>query len=433
MQRVDRILGQVAPSSSSPSPPSSLSTPRPFPITASYLPFTTSPLLKCQVYPTGLAHFTLCRPSKLNALTLDMVSSLLHHLHTLLLPSSSPPLRLVLLTGQGSSFCAGGDIKSIVDAFSAPPRVAGEALPSSLFFRLEYELDAMLAECPVPVVAVVQGIVMGGGCGLSLHARRMVLGGSAVVAFPETAIGLVPDVGGSHALGQTWGWGVGMWAGLTGWRLTAADAMYVDAGWRWVDDGFLPGLVDDITRADWAADGQTEARLDALMQRWSSRQYQAQPGYVETHRRWIDDAFTRPTLDDCLAHLHAVARTSPTTAHARWAQATLALLHSRSPTSLQLTFALITRSREEQWTLREALGMEYRVVLRLAMEGEDGDLVPGASSKVVRKAEAVRWRGRRTDEEVEWFLSPLDAHREGPELWDRLHVERRSSATGATS
>ena len=451
MQRAAAVmqhLQQQPPPSTSPpllsTPPTAASTSSPTPLS---LP-SSSPHLLCSLYPNGLAHLQLNRPSKYNALTLDMVTALLTLLRSFIpqpppTPSPSPSLprvKLVLLTGAGKAFCAGGDIRAVIDSFTPPslpssspspssssPPPPSPASPSSLFFRLEYELDLLLSTYPLPFLPLLHSLTFGGGCGLALHSPYTLITPTTLLAYPETAIGLIPDVGASNVLSVRIPPAIGMWVGLTGWRLTGRDAMWLGLGWRWVEGGEGEGaggveaMVREMQGWEWG-EGRRED-VEEWARRWGGGGWQAEAGYVEQHARWIEAAFSHPSLSACLAHLRVLAA-SPSSVLAEWAASTLTLLATHSPTSLQLTFEQLQRARREGWDVRTALAMEYRLVLRLAMEGERGDLMKGAGSKVGRrggeKGGTVEWGRPRTEEEVEWYLSPLDPLVEGPELWDSL-------------
>ncbi|MFI1488290.1 enoyl-CoA hydratase/isomerase family protein [Streptomyces sp. NPDC020747] len=165
----------------------------------------------------GVGRILLNRPKALNALTTDMVVAIDGALAGWERTSLSA---VVLASTSTKAFCAGGDIRTIREH-----SLAGDAEASERFFASEYRLNARIAEYPVPVVSLIDGLCMGGGLGLSVHGSFRVVTEGAVLAMPETGIGFFPDVGASYFLPRLPG-AIGMYLGLTGHRLDAADALY---------------------------------------------------------------------------------------------------------------------------------------------------------------------------------------------------------------
>ena len=166
----------------------------------------------------SLAFVTLARPKALNALTLGMVRALRPALDQC---AADERVKCIVLAGEGGrAFCAGGDVRAVCEAAQA----GGSSLPDA-FFREEYVLNHAIATSSTPQVSVWDGIVMGGGAGLSVHGRFRVASEKALFAMPETGIGLFPDVGGSFFLSRLPG-ELGTYVGLTGDRLKAAELLY---------------------------------------------------------------------------------------------------------------------------------------------------------------------------------------------------------------
>src|SRR5271154_4050322 len=165
----------------------------------------------------ALRRITLNRPKALNALTLDMAVTM-----TALLRSwaADPAVGAVLIDGAGErGLCAGGDIRALYDAAKS-----GDSLPAR-FWATEYHLNVLIARYPKPVIAIMDGMVMGGGVGISAHASHRVVTERSAVAMPEVGIGFFPDVGVSFLLARSPGY-VGTHLELTGMRIGAADAIY---------------------------------------------------------------------------------------------------------------------------------------------------------------------------------------------------------------
>ena len=395
------------------------------------LPSSTAHII-CHVYPNGLAQLILNRPKAYNALSFPMCDALLTHLRSFLSPPTSPPavpVRLVLLTAAGPAgvFCSGGDVRAMTQLVSlphpAPPAAAAALAHAFHFFRLEYTLNHLLASYPLPVLALMDGVTMGGGCGLVLHCSHRIATRRTVVAMPECSIGLVPDVGGTYFLARWPGW-VGMWAGLTASRLDGVDAMYVGAADWYVEVEQVNGLIRDLhSAADWGSDLATVRQtVDSTLSRWQSSSWQAQRGYVEQHRDLIDRCFSQPTLHSLLTNLTTLASTphSPVQPLTQFARHCLAQLVSKCPTSLQLTHAALWLSHSSQLSLARCLQLEHRLVVRLCLQPRGGDFAVGVLAVLVdkrREGEAVEWvSGWRSVEEVDWFMSGLDPDLESVEL-----------------
>ncbi|MGE4220980.1 MAG: enoyl-CoA hydratase/isomerase family protein, partial [Alphaproteobacteria bacterium] len=174
----------------------------------------------------GLALVTLNRPAALNALTLGMVRALDPLLAGY---AADPDIRAVAVRGAGEKgFCAGGDIRALHDS-----RARGDSLAAD-FFREEYRLDRRIFTFPKPYIALMDGIVMGGGVGVSVHGGFRIVCEATVFAMPETGIGMFPDVGGAYFLPRLPG-GIGMFLAMTGARLRAADCLQAGIG-----DAFVP-------------------------------------------------------------------------------------------------------------------------------------------------------------------------------------------------
>src|SRR3982750_3233355 len=175
-----------------------------------------------------IGRITLNRPKALNALTYDMCAAMLSQLHAW---AAAPDVCAVVLDAvPGRAFCAGGDIRAIYDMGK---RRDGTA---QAFFTTEYRLNSAIKHFAKPYIALIDGIVMGGGVGISIHGPYRVISENAVFAMPETAIGLYPDVGGTYALPRLPG-EIGMYLALTGNRIGPADMMYAGIATHFVAGG----------------------------------------------------------------------------------------------------------------------------------------------------------------------------------------------------
>ncbi|MFD4511007.1 enoyl-CoA hydratase/isomerase family protein [Streptomyces sp. NPDC058464] len=310
----------------------------------------------------GVGRILLNRPKSLNALTTGMVAAIDRALAAW---EQTPLTAVVLASTNMKAFCAGGDIRTIREH-----SLSGHAEASERFFVSEYRLDARIAEYPVPVVSLIDGLCMGGGLGLSVHGAFRVVTERAVLAMPETGIGFFPDVGASYFLPRLPG-AIGMYLGLTGRRLDAADALYVGLATHFIPAAGLDAVVAAL------ADNPGDP-VDVVLNRLAGRSPVMESRLAEV-RGDVDWAFGAPTL--CEIERRLLLLGTP------WAATTLAALKAASPQSLEITHALLTGGR--QHTLRECLGAELaltRTTIRTP------DFLEGVRAALVDKDHSPTWQ-----------------------------------------
>ncbi|MFD4630991.1 enoyl-CoA hydratase/isomerase family protein [Streptomyces sp. NPDC058284] len=288
----------------------------------------------------------------------------------------------VVLTGAGErGLCAGGDIRSVHDDVRA-----GRAAEAAAFWHAEYRLNARIARFPKPYVAVMDGIVMGGGVGVSAHGSVRVVTERSRVAMPETGIGFVPDVGGTHLLTRTPG-ELGTHLALTGSAVGAGDALLCGLADHFVPSGRLPEFTAALAGTE-AADAVREFTAEAP------------EGELAAHREWIDHCYAADTVEEIVDRLHASGDR-----HAKQAAETIL---AKSPTSLKVTLAALRRARELP-CLEAVLEQEYRVSCAALASP---DLVEGVRAQVVDKDRMPRWSPaeleRVTEADVARFFEPVD-------------------------
>ncbi|MER7690450.1 enoyl-CoA hydratase/isomerase family protein [Streptomyces sp. NPDC097610] len=310
----------------------------------------------------GVGRILLNRPKALNALTTDMIAAI----DRALAAWDHIPLSAVVLGSTNTkAFCAGGDIRTIREH-----SLAGNTEASERFFASEYRLNARIAEYPVPVVSLIDGLCMGGGLGLSVHGPFRVVTESAVLAMPETGIGFFPDVGASYFLPRLPG-AIGMYLGLTGHRLDAADALYTGLATHFVPTDGLDAVGDALA-------GNPGDPVDVVLNRLGGRSPVAESGLAKV-RGEVDWAFGAPTLGAIEKRLHRL--------DTPWAAATLVAMGAASPQSLEITHALLARGRQR--TLRECLDAELaltRTTIRTP------DFLEGVRAALVDKDRSPTWR-----------------------------------------
>ena len=307
-------------------------------------------------------HITLNRPRALNALTHAMVRRIDEGLAT---AEQDDSVVAVVISGAGErGLCAGGDIRSIHD----DARAGGEA--SLAFWRDEYRLNARIARFPKPYVALMDGIVMGGGVGVSAHGDVRIVTERSRVAMPETGIGFVPDVGGTHLLASAPG-ELGTHLALTGQAVGAADAVLCGLA-----DHFVPSeRLADLTAALAGCTGPGDVERTVLAFAGG-----APEGELASQRAWIDACYEADGVEEIIDRLNATGVTA--------AKETAEALLAKSPTSLKVTLAAVRRARR-LGGLEAVLDQEYRVSCR-AFTGPD--LVEGVRAQIIDKDRAPKWR-----------------------------------------
>jgi enoyl-CoA hydratase len=328
---------------------------------------------------------TMNRPKALNALTHAMVGRIWD---ALLAWKDDADVELVLLDGAGDrALCAGGDVRSLYES-----RTQGSAIART-FWRDEYRLNALIGRYPKPYVAIQDGIVMGGGIGLSAHARHRIVTERSQLAMPETGIGLIPDVGGTWLLARAPG-ETGIYLGLAGEGMRAADAIYSRFADAFVPSSKIPALVHRL------ADPSGGTVADAI----AALAEEPGPSELAARREEIDRAFGGPTIEAILQTLAATP--------GDWAAKTAASLAQKSPKSLALTYAAIRNARALT-SLEDALRVEYRLTVRLF---EDGEFPEGVRALIIDKDRRPRWQPSTLADLApglaERYLAPLPANEE---------------------
>ncbi|BEU97185.1 enoyl-CoA hydratase/isomerase family protein [Acidovorax sp. DW039] len=336
---------------------------------------------------------TLNRPRALNALSLGMVRELMS---TLLAWQSDDKVLAVAIRGSNKegpfgAFCAGGDIRFLHQAGSqGNPQLED-------FFTEEYALNHLIHNYTKPYIAFMDGIVMGGGMGISQGAALRVVTERTKMAMPETAIGLFPDVGGGYFLSRCPGH-VGEWLALTGDTIGAGDAIE-----NRLADGCLPS---DQQAAVWdALAGQTFADADAIKAFVASK-FVAASAHHSGARAQIDHIFSLPSVGEIITALEA-----PDT---DWARTTAATLRKRSPLMLHVVLEQIRRARG--MGLADDLRMERDMVRHcFYLRPGQSETVEGIRALAVDKDHAPKWNPARIEDVTPdmvapFFASPWPAH-----------------------
>lgn len=308
---------------------------------------------------------TLNRPQALNALTWDMVKAFRAKLTEW---ARDHEVSAVLVKGAGEkAFCAGGDIRWLHDEAKKDPAHASE------FFREEYRNNAAIYHFPKPYVALIDGVVMGGGVGVSVHGDFRVAGDKTLFAMPETGIGLFPDVGGGHFMPRLGG-GLGLYLALTGARAKAADCVYAGVATHYAPTEKMTALEEALIGAELSGDAR--AAISHILDAYAE---DAGSPALDDNRKAIDDHFkTDGALDDVLASLSAD--------DSDFAKSTLAVFEKMSPTSMRITFEQMKHGGSLEFD--DVMKMEFRIVRRV-MEGHD--FFEGVRAQIIDKDRNPLW------------------------------------------
>ena len=342
----------------------------------------------------GVATVTLNRPQALNAFTLGMYRRFDPMLRQW---ADDPGVRAVLVRGaEGRAFCAGGDIRAIYEAGSGR---SGDRALTADFFREEYQLIRRLHRYRKPYIAIIDGITMGGGAGVSVNGRYRVATERTLLAMPETGIGLFPDVGATRFLNLCPGH-IGRYLALSGARLGPADALYCGFATHFVPRERVPALVAAL------ADGAGRPGREPSQVEEALAAFHRDPGEAPliARRSVIDRCFAADSVE---AILEALGREAAAGGRdGEWAAQTRAGLLTKSPTSLKITLHQLLVGRG--FDIEPALALEYRLTQHV-MRGYD--FYEGVRALLVDKDQRPRWRpatlAEVTDAIVESYFAPL--------------------------
>ena len=311
---------------------------------------------------------TFSRPQALNALSHEMAVAIHRALDDW---RGDDSVALVIIDAEGyRAFCAGGDIAAVYHAGRAGDHAVGQG-----FFADEYRMNAAIADYEKPVVAFMQGFVMGGGVGVGGHAGHRVVGDTTQVAMPESGIGLIPDVGGTWLLSRAPG-RIGEYLGLTGARMDAGDAIH--AGFA---DIYLP-------EAEW------DAAKEVLAETGDVTRLKGRPAPASALADRDLSAFGGRGVDDIMAALEQQGD-----------EGALNPLRRNSPLSMAATLAMVRAARGDQ-RMQDALSREYRFTRRATAQS---DFLEGVRAQIIDKDRTPAWAADAGPAAVDAMLAPLGA------------------------
>jgi enoyl-CoA hydratase/carnithine racemase len=333
----------------------------------------------------GVGLVTLNRPKAINSLTHGMATGLDQTLRTW---ADDDSVHTVLLTGAGErGLCAGGDVVAIYHSAKA------DGTDARAFWHDEYILNAYIAEYPKPYVAVMDGIVMGGGVGVSAHGNVRVVTDTTKMGMPEVGIGFIPDVGGTFLLSRAPGL-LGLHAALTGAPFSGADAIAMGFADHYVPHDALAEFTQSVVTAG----------VDAAVSKFATEP-PASPLLAQRH--WIDECYAGETVEDIVAALRGHDAAPANDAAGQIA--------GRSPIALAVTLAAIRRAKH-LGTLKDVLRQEFRTSCAAL---RSHDLVEGIRAQLIDKDRTPQWSPATlalcSTDAVDAYFAPADPDLTFPE------------------
>jgi len=336
----------------------------------------------------GLGLITLNRPRALNSLNLDMIRILTPVLKSWESPGSG--VKAVLVRGAGDkAFCAGGDIRAITE-------VPGGEMQKT-FFREEYQLDYLVGRLSIPYIAIMNGITMGGGVGISVNGKFRIATEKTVFAMPECAIGLVPDVGGGYFLPRLQG-SLGMFLGLTGHRLKGWDCLSAGISTHAVSQQDIDSVETELIKMTSNNEVSDEA-VSNVLGSFKSEEIRNHTFSLVNNMDDINRIFSQSSVEAIVESLQK--EKTP------FASKALKSMEAASPTSLKVAFRQISNGSKLS-SLADVLRMEQRLVLRCC---EDSDFYEGVRATLIDRDNKPKWNPPSLDlvnqEKIDHYFSDL--------------------------
>ena len=334
----------------------------------------------------GIGRITLTRPSALHALNTPMCEVILAAIDRW---KDDPTVYLVMIDHEEGTrgFCAGGDIRMLAESGQ------GDASEARAFFNVEYRMNAALEAFPKPVLAIADGVTMGGGVGLSVHGSHCVATERTLFAMPETGIGLFPDVGGGWFLPRLSG-ELGTWLALTGARLKGADVAAAKIATHFLPSELVPNLKKQVEGADFSV-GAAEMLNEILR----NLTHSVPAGSFEANRQTINACFAFDTAEEIAAALEADG--------GEWAAEQAATLRTKSPETVKVALRQLREGRKLR-EFEDNMRMEYRIGWRKV---QSHDFIEGVRAVIVDKDNNPQWSPSCLEEvseaDVARYFEPL--------------------------
>ena len=332
----------------------------------------------------NLGLITLNRPQVLNSLNHAMINAL--HAQLKFWATADHIKAVVIRAADGRAFCAGGDLRSTFDRF----RTHDDTL--HMFFRDEYQLNRFIFHFPKPYIALLDGITMGGGVGISIHGSHRVATDRLLFAMPETGIGFFPDVGGTYFLPRLPG-KIGFYLGLTGARIGSDDCVALGIAQHKVEREKLSELINALAQEKFSSNAKTS--VTEIIDQFK---ISTQPSPLIEQQSAIDQAFSADTMENILQVLRQSSN--------KICQEAAVSLISKSPTSLKITLQALREGHQKEFDA--CMRQEYRLVCRF-LQGHD--FAEGIRAVIIDKDQSPQWKPNTlegvTNHEIEKYFAPL--------------------------
>ncbi|KAF5295067.1 hypothetical protein FQA39_LY13218 [Lamprigera yunnana] len=316
---------------------------------------------------------TLNRPKSLNALNLSMVDKIYPKLR-----EWEPEKKLIIIKGVGEkAFCAGGDVRAIAEDGMKGGKLGSE------FFRKEYALNGLIGRYKKPYIALIDGIVMGGGVGLSVHGDYRIATERTLFAMPETAIGLFPDVGGTYFLPRLQG-KLGLYLALTGYRLKGSDVYKAGIATHYCDSQCLNEVENSLIECS------NIDEINKVLEKYNKDD--GKTFSLESVMNKINKCFAAPTVELIIKELERDGT--------EWANGTIAMLKKMSPTSLKVSLKALTQG--SSMNLDQCLEIEYRIAVGCL---RNKDFFEGVRALLIDKDQKPRWNPSLISEVTEGIVN----------------------------
>jgi 3-hydroxyisobutyryl-CoA hydrolase len=358
----------------------------------------------------GVRSIELNRPKKLNSLNGSMARKIIPRLQEW---AKSELAGVVIIKGSGRAFCAGGDVAKLAEW----NKEGAEGQQKSCdYFGLEYKLDHLIATYTKPYVAFMDGITMGGGVGLSIHAPFRIATENTLFAMPETTIGFFPDVGASFFLPRMEG-SLGTYLALTSEQLRGVDAFYHGVATHYVHSSTLPQLetrLAELQFPDYMALNDRFKIINATIEEYSTGLPADKPAISGELRKTIDRVFhaDQPNIKAILTSLEEVAANASSSEPLKtWAKKTVETIQTRSPISVAVTLEQMRIGR--QWTIAQTFQKEYEIASAFMAHP---DFVEGVTARLIeRKKERPNWQPNTLDDVKKGDVHEFFVGKEGGE------------------
>ncbi|ARD47781.1 enoyl-CoA hydratase/isomerase family protein [Sporosarcina sp. P33] len=336
----------------------------------------------------GIGWIKINRPKVLNSINVEVVELLTEALKKW---RNDDRIVFICLSGEGEKgFCAGGDMRKFYDL-----KNEDVAAYANEFFSKEYRLDAMIHQYPKPIMVYMNGIVMGGGVGLSIGATHRIVTEKTKWAMPEMNIGFFPDVGASYFLNQLPGY-TGRYLALTSKVISASDAIYMNAADYYMNSANWETIQKEMRTKQWSVDSIV-ADLEAFIQSYTAET--PINSDLKNEQEEIKRHFQYETVEEIVDSLKSAAAEGD-----EWAELTVRNILSKSPTSLKVTLHQLIKGQNQ--TLLECLEMERNMAMHFM---DNADFYEGVRAVLVDKDQSPKWNPSSitevTNEDVEKYFS----------------------------